>query len=68
MVYLRRSVNAAKGAVSEVQDQYEDGTAACNRVVDTQRSLLSTQERLIAAEANVLTNLIAVYKGLGVGG
>lgn len=67
VVYLRRSVNAAKGAVSEVEDQYRDGTASYNRVVDAQRSLLATQERLIAAEANVLTNLIAVYKGLGGG-
>ncbi|MCK7612412.1 efflux transporter outer membrane subunit [Roseibium sediminicola] len=66
-VYLRRSLAAARDAVAEVDAQYEDGTASYNRVVDAQRSLLATQERLIAAEANVLTNLIAVYKGLGGG-
>lgn len=66
-IYLRRSVAAARSAVSEVEAQYEDGTASYNRVVDAQKSLLVAEERLIAAEANVLTNLIAVYKGLGGG-
>ncbi|MHA7776130.1 efflux transporter outer membrane subunit [Roseibium sp. M-1] len=66
-VYLRRSVNSARAAVSEVGAQYEDGTASYNRVVDAQRSLYLAEARLIAADANVLTNLIAVYKGLGGG-
>jgi len=66
-VYLRRSVRAAREAVGEVDAQYEDGTASYNRVVDAQKSLLVAEERLIAAEANVLTSLIAVYKGLGGG-
>jgi len=66
-VYLRRSVRAARDAVGEVDAQYEDGTASYNRVVDAQRSLLVAEERLIAAEANVLTSLVAVYKGLGGG-
>ena len=66
-VYLRRSVTAARSSVGEVQAQYEDGTAAYNRVVDAQKSLLRAEERLIAARANVLTNLVSVYKGLGGG-
>lgn len=66
-VYLRRAVTAARSSVSEVAAQYEDGTAAYNRVVDAQKNLLTAEERLIAAEANVLTNLIAVYKGIGGG-
>ena len=66
-VYLRRSLTAARSSVEEVQAQYEDGTAAYNRVVDAQKSQLRAEERLIAAQANVLTNLIAVYKGLGGG-
>ncbi len=66
-VYLRRSVVAARSSVSEVEAQYEDGTAPYNRVVEAQKSLLVAEERLIVAEANVLTNLIAVYKGLGGG-
>ncbi|MEM5583635.1 efflux transporter outer membrane subunit [Roseibium sp. AS2] len=66
-VYLRRSLRAAHAAVSEVDAQYEDGTASYNRVVDAQKSLLVAEERLIAAQASVLTSLIAVYKGLGGG-
>ncbi|QDG75518.1 efflux transporter outer membrane subunit [Labrenzia sp. PHM005] len=66
-VYLRRSLRAARSSVGEVDAQYEDGTASYNRVVDAQKNLLVAEERLIAAEANVLTNLIAVYKGLGGG-
>ncbi|MTI43301.1 NodT family efflux transporter outer membrane factor (OMF) lipoprotein [Roseibium hamelinense] len=66
-VYLRRSVTAARSAVTEVQAQYQDGTAAYNRVVDAQRSLLTSEERYLAAHANVLTNLVAIYKGLGGG-
>ncbi|POF30583.1 efflux transporter outer membrane subunit [Roseibium marinum] len=66
-VYLRRSVTAARNAVSEVDAQFEDGTAPYNRVVQSQRQQLVAEERLIAAQADVLTNLIAVYKGLGGG-
>ncbi|MBN9674051.1 efflux transporter outer membrane subunit [Roseibium aggregatum] len=66
-LYLRRSVTASRASISEVEAQYEDGTASYNRVVEAQRSLLVAEERLIAAEANVLTNLIAIYKGLGGG-
>jgi len=66
-VYLRRSVTAARSAVTEVGAQYDDGTAPYNRVVEAQRRLLVAQERLIATEANILTSLIAVYKGIGGG-
>ncbi|MEP3045612.1 MAG: efflux transporter outer membrane subunit [Roseibium sp.] len=66
-VFLRRSLKAARSSVGEVEAQYEDGTASYNRVVDAQKSLLAAEERLIAAEANVLTNLVSVYKGLGGG-
>ena len=66
-VFLRRSVASAREAVTEVGAQYDDGTASYNRVVDAQRSLYLAEARLIAADANVLTNLIAVYKGLGGG-
>lgn len=65
--YLRRSLVAARSSVGEVEAQYEDGTASYNRVVDAQKNLLVAEERLIAAQANVLTNLVAVYKGLGGG-
>ena len=65
--YLSRSVRSAVNASGIVLDQYKDGTADYDRVIDIQRSLLSTEERLIAARADELTNLIAVYKALGGG-
>ncbi len=67
VVYLRRSVAAARRAESVVLDQYRDGTASYDRVLDSQRQLLLSQSRLLAARADVLTNLIAVYKGLAGG-
>lgn len=67
VVYLRRSVAAARRAEGVVLDQYRDGTASYDRVLDSQRQLLLSQSRLLAARADVLTNLIAVYKGLAGG-
>ena len=66
-VYLARAVTASRAAEAEALDQYEDGTAAFDRVLDSQRALLDSQARLLAARADVLTNLISVYKGLAGG-
>ena len=66
-VYLARSVKSSKAAEGEVLVQYQDGTASYDRVLDAQRSLLDSQARLLAARADVLTNLISVYKGLAGG-
>lgn len=66
-VYLSRSVRSARHAASLVLDQYKDGTADYNRVVDIQRNLLLAQEQLLVVQAQVLTNLIAVYKSIGGG-
>ncbi|MTH97839.1 efflux transporter outer membrane subunit [Roseibium sp. RKSG952] len=66
-VYLRRSVAAARKAVGESQAQYQNGTSDYSRVVDAQRSLLEAEERYLAAHANVLSNLVSIYKGLGGG-
>jgi NodT family efflux transporter outer membrane factor (OMF) lipoprotein len=65
--YLARARRAARAAVREVQDQYKKGTAEYDRVVDAQKNLLTADERLLAAHADAVTNLIAVYKGLGGG-
>lgn len=67
VVYLSRAVAASKRAEGEVLTQYQDGTASYDRVIDAQRSLLDSEARLLVARANVLTNLISVYKGLAGG-
>lgn len=66
-VYLARSVEAAKKAVDVVVDQYTDGTADFDRVISAETALLRTEERLLNARADALTNLVSVYKGLGGG-
>lgn len=66
-LYLGRSRAAALKAVATVGDQYRDGVADYDRVVDAQKDLLAAEERLLAVRADILTNLIAVYKGLGGG-
>ncbi|HMB78136.1 MAG TPA: hypothetical protein VKN76_17215, partial [Kiloniellaceae bacterium] len=48
-------------------EQYRDGTADYSRVLDTQQEVLHAEERLTSVRADVVTNLIAVYKGLGGG-
>lgn len=65
--YLEISVKASKGAAKLALDQYQQGVADYDRVVNAQRSLQTAEERLVAARADELTNLIAVYKGLGGG-
>ena len=66
-IYLARASVAADKAVGIALDQYKQGTADYSRVLNTETVLLHTQQRLTAVRAQVLTNLIAVYKGLGGG-
>ncbi len=66
-IYLARSAKAARQAVDIVTDQYTDGTADFDRVINAETSLLRTEERLLSARADALNNLISVYKGLGGG-
>jgi len=66
-VYLVRAVTAARKAQKIATEQYRDGTADYTRVLNTQQELLHAEERLTSVRADVVTNLIAVYKGLGGG-
>lgn len=66
-IFLARSVNASRSASKIALEQYRDGTADYTRVLNTQQELLHAEERLTSVRADVVTNLIAVYKGLGGG-
>jgi outer membrane protein TolC len=66
-LYLARAVEASRKASRVALAQYEDGTADYSRVLNTQTALLRSEQRLAAVRADVVTNLIAVYKGLGGG-
>ncbi|MCP4383115.1 MAG: efflux transporter outer membrane subunit [Hyphomicrobiales bacterium] len=66
-LYLSRAVEASRKASRVATQQYKDGTADYTRVLNTQTTLLRSEQRLAAVRADVVVNLIAVYKGLGGG-
>ena len=47
--------------------QYDTGLTDFNNVLVTQRDLFSQQDQLVATEAEVVVNLITLYKALGGG-
>ncbi len=67
VLYLSRASAAASKAAKIALDQYRQGTADYSRVLNTETVVLHTQQRLTQVRADVVTNLIAVYKALGGG-
>jgi NodT family efflux transporter outer membrane factor (OMF) lipoprotein len=66
-IYLARAVESSRQAVGIAIKQYEEGTVDFSRVLNTENALLHSQERLAEARADVVLNLVALYKGLGGG-
>jgi outer membrane protein TolC len=66
-VYLNEAVLANKEAVSLVSVQYNTGLTDFQNVLDTERSLLRQQSKLIGSEAKIMVDLIQLYKSLGGG-
>jgi hydrophobe/amphiphile efflux-1 (HAE1) family protein/NodT family efflux transporter outer membrane factor (OMF) lipoprotein len=64
---LERGAVAARVAVAIAQDQYKNGLADFNSVLDAQRSLLTFEESSVLSEGAIATHLIRVYKALGGG-
>lgn len=64
---LKKAVTANERAVDLSQKQYERGTTNFQRVVDSQRNLLQTQDQLAQSKAAVTTNLIQLFRALGGG-
>ena len=64
---LLEAVEATREAVDLVIVQYETGLTNFNNVLDTQRSLFEQQDQLVVSEADVVFNLIRLYKALGGG-
>ncbi len=61
------AVIAAESAVQLALVQYREGAVDYQRVLDTQRVLLASQNSLIDSRAETATNLISLYKALGGG-
>ena len=65
--YLQKATTATTEAVELVLVQYDTGLTDFNNVLVTQRDLFSQQDQLVASEAEVIVNLITLYKALGGG-
>jgi hypothetical protein len=64
---LQLAVQAAARSLDIANIQYREGLVDFQRVLDSQRTLFSQQERLVSTRGAVTQNLIALYKALGGG-
>lgn len=64
---LHEAVGATVEAVELVTVQYNVGLTNFNNVLTTQRALFQQQDQMVSSEAQVVLNLIALYKALGGG-
>ncbi|MCQ8103727.1 efflux transporter outer membrane subunit [Methylomonas sp. SURF-2] len=64
---LKQSVDASKRSTDLSFYQYSEGLVDYQRVLDSQRSLVTAQERFTNVSGEVANNLIALYKALGGG-
>ena len=64
---LSGSVQAARRSLDIATIQYQDGLVSFQRVLDSQQTLFSQQERMVNNLGSVTQNLIALYKAMGGG-
>lgn len=64
---LARAVAAASNSLSIAQDQYKTGFVTFINVLQSQYALLSLQDQLTESDAQLRTDLVALYKALGGG-
>jgi NodT family efflux transporter outer membrane factor (OMF) lipoprotein len=65
--FLRRSVQAARGALRIADEQYQQGGVAFTTVLTAEQNLLQAENSLAVAAANVPLGLTAVFRALGGG-
>ncbi len=65
--FLSDSVRASERSVHLANVQYRDGAVDYQRVLDTQRFLVTEQDRWTVARGDIAVNLVATYKALGGG-
>ena len=64
---LRKAATAARNATDEAELLYQEGIKDFLQVLDAQRVLFDVQDRLATNDAEVVSNLIRLYKALGGG-
>jgi hypothetical protein len=65
--FLRRSVEAASGALRIAGEQYQQGAVSFTTVLTAEQNLLQAENSLTGASANVPLGLTAVFRALGGG-
>jgi len=66
-VFAQNAVTAAQSSVKLALIQYREGATDYQRVLDTQRALLDSQNNLARIRSATTTSLVALYKALGGG-
>jgi multidrug efflux system outer membrane protein len=64
---LEQAAQAAERSLEIATIQYQEGQVDFERVLDSQRTLFSQQERLVATRSSVSQSLISLYKAIGGG-
>jgi len=64
---LKNSVAAAKRTEELARDRYQSGLVDFYKVLESQRSLLSIQDKRVQSKGEVAANLVRLYKALGGG-
>jgi NodT family efflux transporter outer membrane factor (OMF) lipoprotein len=64
---LQKSYGAAKRSTDLSLYQYSEGLVDYQRVLDSQRTLVTSQSALTSTTGNIAINLIALYKAVGGG-
>ncbi len=65
--FLADSVKASKRSVDLALIQYRDGVVDYQRVLDTQRALVASQQSWTDARSSIANNLVGMYTALGGG-
>lgn len=64
---LRKAATAARNATGQAELLYQEGIEDFLQVLDAQRVLFDAEDRLATSNAEVVSNLIRLYKALGGG-
>jgi outer membrane protein TolC len=64
---LTQSVDAAANSLTIAQDQYKTGLVTFINVLQAENALLNSRDQLAQSDAQVLSDLVSVYKALGGG-
>jgi len=67
IVLLADAVKAAKRSLEIADRQYNEGLVDFQRVLDSQRTLFSEQDQLVASRGSQSQSLVAIYKAMGGG-